>query len=171
MILATDTQYVNHRGITAGVVFEHWAASVAAGEYVSEAIVESGYVPGQFYKRELPGILNLLREHSLTPKTIVVDGYVFLDGVVKPALGKHLYDALKGRVAVVGVAKTAFAGIGATYALFRGGSQKPLYITVIGDDLDSAKANVLSMHGNHRIPSLLKRVDRICRERAASLPM
>ena len=33
------------------------------------------YVPGQFYKRELPGILSRL---TAPPQVIVVDGYVYL---------------------------------------------------------------------------------------------
>lgn len=51
MILAVDVQYAENKGIAEGVAFEDWSDPVAVGEYVSEVIVESPYVPGRFYKR------------------------------------------------------------------------------------------------------------------------
>ena len=164
MILAVDVLYTDGKGIAAGVLFENWESCSPVGEYVSEMDVDEAYVPGQFYKRELPCILRLLHEHALSPDTIIVDGYVFLDGVEKPGLGKYLYDALGGKQTIVGVAKNLFSGISSMHGILRGRSHKPLYITVIGDSLDAAKANVLSMCGEHRIPVLLKRADHLCRE-------
>ncbi|TNF91960.1 MAG: endonuclease V [Gammaproteobacteria bacterium] len=166
MILATDVQYINGKGIAAGVLFENWTSSAPVGEYVSEIDIDEEYIPGQFYKRELPCILKLLHEYSLSPSIIVVDGYVFLDGVESPGLGKHLYDALAGKVVVVGVAKKAFTGIGTEHMILRGKSKNPVYITVVGDGLKSAKKKILSMDGKHRMPTLLKRADQLCRERA-----
>ena len=77
-----------------------------------------------------------------------------------PGLGKFLYDALGGEVIVIGVAKTAFRGIPPLYQLFRGGSKRPLYVTAAGVHLDLAKDFIRSMHGEHRLPTMLKRVDR-----------
>ena len=121
------------------------------------------YIPGQLYKRELPGILKLLSEHNLQPEYIVIDGYVYLDGYAKPGLGKHLYDALHGNVKVIGVAKKRFAGISDAYALYRGGSKQPLYITSAGEALSAAKLHILSMHSIYRIPTMLKKVDQLSR--------
>ena len=45
--------------------------------------------PGQFYKRELPCILELLKQVNPLPNYIVIDGYVYLGGDEKPGLGKH----------------------------------------------------------------------------------
>lgn len=121
------------------------------------------YEPGKFYKRELPCILHLLDEHALDPPIIIVDGFVFLDGCEKPGLGKYLYDTRNGCNAVIGVAKSAFAGIPSEYAIYRGSSRKPLYVTAIGMDVNKAKAFVQAMHGPQRLPKLLKRVDQLCR--------
>lgn len=67
------------------------------------------YKSGEFYKRELPCILTLLDEHQLTPEVIILDGYVWLDGVSKPALGYHLQQAIDFTPALIGVARNATA--------------------------------------------------------------
>jgi deoxyribonuclease V len=117
------------------------------------------YQPGRFYLRELPdirGVLALLDPIDL----LIVDGYVWL-GADK-GLGAHLHDALDGKVAVIGVAKTHYAGATATEVI-RGGSARPLYITAAGIDEATAAAHVAAMHGEHRIPTLLRRVDQLAR--------
>lgn len=169
MILAVDVQYVSNKGVTAGVLFESWDSSAAINEFASVVDVNAEYVPGQFYKRELPCILTLLKEHALSPDIILVDGYVFLNDDGKPGLGKHLYDALKGKAVVIGVAKNRYSGLGEEYAVYRGGSSNPVYVTAAGEELEVTKANILSMHGNHRIPALLKKADRLAREIASKL--
>jgi len=121
------------------------------------------YKPGQFYERELPCIQTLLEKFELKPHCIVVDSYVFLDGVQRPGLGKYVYDALDGKVAIIGVAKTSFDGIGEQFQIHRGQSVKPLFITCAGIELELAKAHILSMYGKHRIPTLLKAADQLCR--------
>jgi len=163
MILAVDVQYSNNNAVAGGVVFESWQDEKAQKECTSliEGVVR--YEPGKFYKRELPCILKLIEEHHLKPETIVVDGYVFLDGCSKAGLGKYLYDVLNGEVAVVGVAKRRYQYMGAPYEVYRGTSSRPLYVTAVGMDIEEAKENVLAMHGTHRLPILIKRVDQICR--------
>jgi deoxyribonuclease V len=166
MILAVDVQYVSNQGVTAGVLFESWDSSAAIDEFVSVVDIDAEYVPGQFYKRELPCILALLKDHALSPDIILVDAYVFLDDDGRPGLGKHLYDALKGKSVVIGVAKNRYSGIGEEYAVYRGGGVNPVYVTAAGEDLEVARANILSMHGSHRVPALLKHADRLARESA-----
>ena len=83
------------------------------------------YQPGQFFRRELPCLLAVLPE--LPPvAVVVVDGYVWLDGVSVAGLGARLYQALAGKVAVIGVAKTRFAGAGAAVEVVRGRSTRPM---------------------------------------------
>ncbi len=94
---------------------------------------------------------------------VVVDGYVWLDGVSVAGLGAHLYQALAGKVAVIGVAKRRFAGAGAAVEVVRGRSIRPLFITAAGMSAQTAAEHVRSMHGPNRIPTLLKRVDSLCR--------
>lgn len=166
MILAIDVHYTEQGSATAGVAFEAWDAPAATATYVSTQSTVVEYTPGKFYERELPCIEHLLREHALAPQLIVVDGYVFLDGVARPGLGKYLFDALGGKVPVVGIAKTSFAGIGPAFEVIRGASAKPLYVTCVGADLDAVKEQVRQMHGSHRIPTLLKAADQLCRAAA-----
>jgi len=168
MLLAVDVQYSDEGSTTAGVAFDGWKDHAPAETFLSEMSTAAEYKPGQFYERELPCILRLLEKFALQPKLIVVDGYVFLDGKQRPGLGKYLFDVLGGTVPVIGVAKTAFDGIGAEFQVLRGDSRKPLFVTCAGIDLDEAKANIHGMCGNYRIPTLLKTADQLCRQRPSS---
>lgn len=38
------------------------------------------------------------------------------------------------------------------------------FVTAVGESLSAAKAGVARMHGSHRIPTLLKAVDQLCRQ-------
>jgi len=163
MILAVDVQYSKNDAIAGGVVFEHWQDEGAQKECTSVIEGVARYEPGKFFKRELPCILKLIAEHGLQPDCIVVDGYVFLDGFSEAGLGKYLYDTLDGRASVIGVAKKRYRNIDSKYEVFRGRSRKPLYVTAVGIDVEQAKENVLAMHGKNRLPTILKRVDQICR--------
>lgn len=164
MILAIDVDYRDNSASVGGVAFEHWDDAKESGAYKSHLSDIDSYVPGQFYRRELPCILKLLEEHDLHPSYIIVDGFVYLDGGSEPGLGKYLYDALKGHVAVIGVAKTPFKGILDECKVYRGMSKKPLYVTAAGMSLGKAKEHVKSMHGKFRLPYLLKKVDQLCSE-------
>ncbi|MBW8851050.1 MAG: endonuclease V [Xanthomonadales bacterium] len=162
-ILATDVHYTEPGAVAAGVLFDDWCAAAPLRTVTSRLDTVEAYAPGAFYRRELPCLLGLLREHALHPDVIVVDGHVFLDDAGRAGLGKHLFDALDGRVPVIGVAKTAFAGMDARFAVLRGDSRRPLYVTAAGLPLAQAQAHVRAMHGAHRVPTLLKAVDRLCR--------
>ena len=162
MILAVDVRYSEKHAIVAGLVFEDWQDDAPEMELASSVEGVAEYQPGQFYKRELPCILKLIKEHDLQPECIVVDGLVYLDGISRAGLGRHLYDALRGKVAVIGVAKKPFQGIGTQHEMYRGTSKKPLFITAVGIELSQAKENVRIMHGKYRQPTLLKRVDQVC---------
>ncbi len=173
VLLALDVHYAPSGAVAAGVAFEAWAAEAPSAEFVVGIETPHAYEPGAFYKRELPCLLRALDAYERRPTatgradaaiaTIVVDGYVDLDAHGRPGLGRRLFEALQERIAVVGVAKTAFAGVDPTHAVLRGDSARPLYVTAAGLELDAAKRAVVSMHGPHRIPTLLKRVDRLAR--------
>jgi len=163
MILAVDVYYEGKNAVVAGVLFENWDDDHPCEIYKSTVSNMDPYKPGEFYKRELPCILELLRDHDLKPDCIVVDGFVYLDGVGKAGLGKHLYDALEGRVSVIGVAKKRFKDISGAFAVCRGSSDKPLYVTSEGIEIDTAKKLVTTMSGRFRVPTLLKMVDQACR--------
>ena len=164
MILATDTHYTDFVARTAGVMFREWTD----GEPVSTHIVESGevaeYAPGSFYMRELPPILALLETVIPEPSTIVIDGYVQLDEDGRKGLGAHLFDSLGAKVPVIGVAKRAFKGSPHAVAVLRGDSERALYVTAVGVEQEEAAERIRSMSGKHRHPTLLKLVDRLCRD-------
>lgn len=170
MILAVDVHYSADKATVAGVIFENWSDEAPQKEYVSLMAGVAGYEPGRFFKRELPCLLKLIADYALKPDCIIVDGYVFLDGHSTAGLGKHLYDALNGEAVVVGVAKKPFKDIEAGYEVYRGTSRSPLYVTAIGIELAQAKARVREMHGSHRLPTLLKRVDQLCRGLRTNTP-
>ncbi len=168
MFLVTDTQHVADRAATAGVLFDDWTAGKAVREVIhASAGPASAYVPGRLHLRELPGIVELLGQLDAAPDAIVIDAYVWLDAAGKPGLGAHLYEATGRRTAVIGVAKSAFAGATHAIAVTRGGSRRPLYVTAAGVDPARAAQWVVAMHGAHRIPTLLKRADRLCRDALA----
>lgn len=163
MILATDVHYTENTATAAGVLLKNWDAAEAS-DFVTVHIPEAAeYIPGQFYKRELPCLLALLKELPAEPECIIVDGFVYLDDEEKPGLGKHLYDVLDGRIPVVGVAKSAFTSTPAECGILRGNSQNPLYVTAAGIELSAAKVLITQMHGAYRMPTMLKLADQVCR--------
>ncbi|MDY6854124.1 MAG: endonuclease V [Thermodesulfobacteriota bacterium] len=165
MILAVDVDYKETSALVAGVSFNTWDDSHPKRVYTSCIENINEYEPGSFYKRELPCIFSLLKEHKLKPDIIVIDGFVYLDGVKKIGLGKHLYDSLRKETIVIGVAKRPFKDIGYDYAIYRCRSRKPLYVTAEGVDLNQAFEAITQMHGEFRIPDLLKKVDQVCRRK------
>ena len=165
MKLAIDVDYNNNAAHIAGVAFTAWKDAEPSAIYTSELSGIEAYEPGNFFKRELPCILKLLQEHRLTPEYIIIDGFVYLDVYNEPGLGKHLHDTLNGASAIIGVAKRPFKSTPESCEVYRGQSSKPLYITAEGVASDDAKAHIASMHGEYRIPDLLKMADRLCRMR------
>jgi len=163
MILAVDVDYRDNQAVVAGISFNTWHDATEQAVYTTIVNGVEAYQPGQFFRRELPCILQLLQEHSLNPDCIIIDGYVYLDGEHDPGLGKHLYDALGASVKVIGVAKRAFKDTPSYCEIYRGQSRKPLYVTAAGFELEQAKQRVTTMHGKFRIPDLIKKADRVCR--------
>jgi exodeoxyribonuclease-5/deoxyribonuclease V len=161
MILAFDTYYSEKKAKTVAIGFNAWA-DAEPREIFTEILDDvADYQPGEFYKRELPCILGLLSKIDQTEvEIIVIDGFVILDDYGKPGLGGHLYARLDQKIPVIGVAKTNFALINeGKREVFRGQSERPLFITALGIDLDVAANNIRHMHGDYRIPTLLKYLD------------
>lgn len=161
MMLAVDVSYRQDAAIVAGVLFSDWTAAEPLNDLVIPCMVPENYIPGHFYRRELPCIAALL-EHILEKITcILIDGFVHLGRTEAPGLGIYLYEMLEEKVAVIGVAKTPFKDTPEHCALLRGASKKPLYITSAGMNPAQAKFLIKSMHGRYRIPTLLKYADRL----------
>lgn len=147
------------------MLFRDWTDAAPTWELVVPVLEVQPYQPGEFYRRELPCLLALLevaaQVHTLD--AVVIDGYVTLDAGGRAGLGAHLFAALSRQIPVIGVAKTAFQGSDHALAVTRGGSLKPLFVTAAGADVAQAAAQIARMAGPHRLPTLLKRADTLCR--------
>lgn len=161
-----DVDYRDDGAVAACVLAEEWADARPAAETVVRIAEVEPYQPGAFFRRELPCLLAVLEAAPARPEVVVVDGYAWLGGEDEPGLGAHLFRALEGRVPVVGVAKTRFERARLAEEVLRGDSRKPLFVTAAGMDAGLAARLVAAMHGPFRIPTLLKRVDALCRGRA-----
>lgn len=162
LILALDAHYrQDNSGRVAAVAIHDWTDSRPAAEYYTEITHAEPYRPGQFYLRELPGLMEMIEKVGEKPDMIVVDGYAWL-GKGKPGLGARLWKALGYSVPVIGVAKSPFKGAPAL-EVEHGGSWRHLYVTAAGIDEKKAAAAISSMYGAHFMPEILRRVDRLSR--------
>jgi deoxyribonuclease V len=152
--------------IAAAVAFDDWGAPEADKTYTCRIAAVEKAVRGELDLSDLPCLLQLLRQHALAPELILIDGLVHLDADETPALGRHLHHALDGRTAVIGVSKAAVPGLPAQFEVVREAEARPLTITCIGIDLGAAKARLRAMHGQRRVPTLLKLVARIAKNAA-----
>ena len=171
MLACVDVSYGAGGAVAACLLFDAWGDAVerrALTAHLPEPDV-APYQPGAFYLRELPCLLEVIGRVEEPLELVVVDGYVWLSAERRLGLGARLHEALAGRVAVVGVAKTSFHGAeGFAEPVLRGGSARPLYVTAAGAELAVAAGWIRAMHGEHRIPTLLRRVDRLCRQAGAA---
>lgn len=164
MIICMDVDYRGDMAQAAGLLFDHWQATEPVKEYITTISPIEDYEPGSFYKRELPCLLALLQEVQEKISYIIIDGYVWLNEAEKSGLGAYLHHTYDESIPVIGVAKSPFGQKNNKVAeIYRGFSEKPLYVTCVGMELTQAASYIQSMHGDYRLPSLLKRVDQLCR--------
>ena len=161
MIIALDVYYKDDTAKAVGVIFNKDAElPVSTAETYLHDIGE--YIPGEFYKRELPCLLQVLKQVDLNQiDLIIIDGYVYVDDDLKPGLGFKLWEAIGKKIPVIGVAKTSFATNKSTIVeVLRGTSNNPLYISVVGYDLSKAAELIKGMPGKYRVPDILTVLDR-----------
>lgn len=188
--IALDTYYYSDtEAKTVGAIFENWN-DPQPKEIIEVWSSEFGpYIPGEFYKRELPCMLDLL--HKVPDLSdfdaIIIDGLAHLPLVdpqtLMDGLGMRLEHALEkegiidrttnygiNHVGIIGVAKSKFdkadedPGIAKVY---RGQAKTPLYVDTTWFGYSSASAGkcIESMHGEYRIPTILKLVDTLTKTR------
>lgn len=163
MILAFDVHYRENEAKSVCLAFENWVDVEPKNTLISMVSPIEEYETGAFYKRELPCIIEILKDIDLSiVKYVIIDGYVYLDNHGKAGLGHYVYDFLKGKIPVIGVAKTSFhQNTEKVIPILRGHSQTPLYISSIGIELNEAAENIRLMAGKYRMPTLLKQLDSI----------
>jgi deoxyribonuclease V len=164
MKACTDVHYEKDIGVAACALFRDWTDSEAVEEIVKVVRGVAPYESGRFYRRELPCLRAVLQAVSRELELVIVDGHVWLGEDGSPGLGAHLYQALDERVPVIGVAKRAFRRDAPAVPVWRGNSSKALYVSAVGMETSIAAECVRTMHGRFRIPTLLKRVDSLCRQ-------
>ena len=161
IIGAVDVHYRDDGSATAAlVVFDDPADEEVTFEGVAHIAETAAYEPGSLYLRELPCIAAVL-ELGPPLDLLIVDGYATLDPDGRAGLGARAYDEFG--VPTIGVAKTPFRTATHAVPVTRGTASRPLYVTTAGTDTTQAALMVASMAGNHRIPTLLARVDRLAR--------
>ncbi|MEM8525136.1 MAG: endonuclease V [Bacteroidota bacterium] len=169
MIVAIDVHYRTNFAKAVSIEFQTWQDKqpTTIHEVLIEEVAE--YVPGEFYKRELPCILKVLEKTPLEEiELIIVDGYVVLSDEGKYGLGRYLYEVLKRKIPIVGVAKRSFKdNEKQVRRVLRGASKNPLYVTSIGVEVDAAAKQVQKMAGAYRIPDLLKILDQHTKARSS----
>lgn len=158
---AVDVHYLLSGGARAAAVL---AADATFGQVLAErtALVSEvpPYQPGEFYRRELPPLREvLLGLDSLA--LLVVDGYVDLDPSGRPGLGAYAREAFG--VTVIGIAKTVFQGATHAVPVLRGSSARPVLVTAGGMPRDDAADLVRRMAGSFRMPDALRRADQLAR--------
>ncbi|PXW97440.1 endonuclease V [Sphaerotilus hippei] len=165
MKLAVAVHHDGAGALVAAVAFDAWDANEASQTWTTRIaeVEQVKPVRGQPDLRDLPCLLQLLREHALQPELIVIDGCVHLDPTGTPGLGHHLHQALGGSVAVIGASKASMPQMPAQFEVHREEEGRPLIVTCVGIDLGAAKARLRMMHGKRRVPTLLKLVGRMAK--------
>ena len=78
MKLAVDVHYLGDGALAAAVAFDEWDAPEASRTFTSRVAHMDKPARGKPDLRELPCLVQLLREHALEPDVIVIDGPVRL---------------------------------------------------------------------------------------------
>lgn len=76
MIAALDVDYDESASAAtaAAVVFTHWQDAFPHSEYTAQCQNIQSYVPGEFFKRELPCLMVVLAKVTEPLDVIVIDG-------------------------------------------------------------------------------------------------
>lgn len=168
MVLAIDVKYndeeLNAKAV--GLIF-NWLDEAYSNCIVKNLSNIYNYIPSKFYLRELPCIMSILDEIDISKlEAVIVDSHVYISNNQDFGLGAHLYHNINRLVPVIGVAKTEFrTNLETVCKVYRGNSIKPLYVSSIGMETTKAAELIKQLHGNFRIPTILKEVDRLTKEK------
>lgn len=161
MKLIIDVSYQENTAKVVGGFFENWYDEKLKIISKKTVINTQEYISGEFYKRELPCILEFLKDYKIEQiELIIIDGFVFLNDDNKKGLGAYLFESLEKKVPIIGVAKTSFHNNKTNVInIYRGDSKKPLYISSIGIEPLKASDLIKNMFGNYRMPDIIKLID------------
>ena len=163
MICCFDVFYRQQVATAAAVTISDWPAAKPLAEYSLEVDDVGEYQAGEFYKRELSPLSELIKKIDAPIKYFVIDAYCHLSSNQKPGLGAYLSQQLPDESVVIGVAKNRFRDTTHAVELSRGSSVRKLFVTSIGTSYQEAADMIDSMHGEFRMPTILKKVDQLSR--------
>ena len=164
MIACLDVYYSTSTARAAAVVLEQWTSKTPIAAYSVSVSHCNDYAPGRFYRRELKPLLAVISQIREEVSCYVIDGYCHLSSNREPGLGARLAEILPSEKTVVGVAKNRFQDSRHAFEVLRGSGKRPLFVTAVQLDYQEAANFIQSMNGDHRIPTMLKRVDRLSRQ-------
>ena len=172
-ILAVDTFYYEERAKTVGVLFNDWSDSEPE-EIISSWSFDFGpYIPGEFYLREMPPIIELLSKINM--KEV---GYLIVDGFLKvyderkgkfdSGLGYRLMELLQPSnkdLVFIGIAKSDFGGTGRKWKIAEEWNRgpkgsTPLWVQVEGMRMTDLMKCLKRMPGEFRLPDMLRILDK-----------
>ncbi|MCW1968987.1 MAG: endonuclease V [Anaerolineae bacterium] len=158
MYFSCDVQYEQKIGYAAGICFQRLQSQSV--DFVVTAILQpvAEYKPGEFYQRELPCLIELIKKLETLPKIIFIDGYVWLQND-QLALGGRLYEYLDRKVIVIGIAKSFLRIAGENISMYYKSSHRPIYISAAGLSLDDAMQCVKEMPYQGHLPLMMKYAD------------
>ena len=164
MIACFDVHYQGGGANAAAILFDDWASDRPSEHLLVRSENVAEYQAGSFYRRELGPLRSVIEQFTCSVNTFVIDAYCHLSKVGAPGLGAFLHETLPENSVVIGVAKNRFRETNHAVELLRGGSERPLFVSSIGIDYQAAAEFIRSMAGANRMPTLLKAVDRLCRD-------
>lgn len=159
-----DVAYRERSAATACVAFERWTDDRphAVSTFSMQGIAD--YVPGRFFERELPCLIDALDRVDRKFEVVVIDGFVHLKPPRIKGLGYHLAESMGYPVAVIGVAKNPLTIADRFIPLRRGHSRKPLFVSSINMPVQQAAELIAGMSGEYRIPTLIRIADKAAGE-------
>lgn len=166
-IACFDVYYYSNYAKACCIVFEVNPIERIIATYSEKISPVCEYIPGKFYKRELPCIIEVYKKINEDIDLIIIDGYTLIGS--NKGLGGYLYEYLNKSIPVIGVAKTYFYGVSNYVEVYRGNSKKPLYVTSIGIDLIISENIIKELSGEFRIPYILREVDKMTKNKLLNI--
>lgn len=160
MIGIFDVGYSNDSALVGCVSLAEFADAVPSREWVVDVGTVGPYEPGQFWKRELAPLLRGV-DSAADLSVCVIDAYVDLGEARTPGLGRLLYE--RTGIPVIGVAKSRYPDSPREFEIRRGSSTRPLFVSTAGFDQEEAKRCIMRMAGLGRVPTTIRRADRLSR--------
>lgn len=164
MIAVLDVACRDQVAVVGMVLFRDWDSAIPSYTGRFLCTTPAAYIPGAFYRRDLPCLIKALASTKHDYTHVLIDGYVHLRDQARKGSGRHLYEHLADSATVIGVAKNPLVVAEDYIQVCRGRSRKPLFISAVGMDTVAAAECIVRMAGGSRILTMIKLADRLSRQ-------